>query len=456
MNKCLKKDGGRGKKTNYRPNEAIFLISLVYLSQQFKIFKTMPRGIEVKEPGLLNRFRFCVEQNLKMSLSINKNYPLISEIILEKTGLQISTSTLKRTFDEKNTTKPSKYTLNAIAMAAGLISWDEFIRMEKKQMYFKLQGYILTLKYFGYRDWNDFRTIVSEFTEPDQRYAVMEQLVECAVKQGDIESLINMLDLPDIWLNIKDNYHGYFFFLSVGMSLRNTKIMDRLIPVYARHPSSQSCYVESFVDEEYLNGYYGDLMKEYIKHKKGQEAHLFYQCLMCQRDIENGIMNSEHYHYLITFRKTEAVHCYPLIRRLALLTIKYIDDKELVDQLLEEVLFELTNQTKHIFFEGILIYCYLVFTIRADYPIRRIFQLSCIETSFEFNNHVRTNYLNSLRIYEAFYLAAMGRKAEAQSILEGYNPFCNYYNFVKKFDNHKRYVERMLDMPIFSRTGLSE
>ena len=403
----------------------------------------------------MNRFRVFVEQNLKMSVSVNKNYPLISDIILKKTGHQISISTLKRIFDDKNATKPSKYSLNAIAMAVGLNSWDDFIRIEKQHMYFKRHGYILTLKHFGYRDWNDFRSIVSEFAEPEQRYAVMEQLVECAVKQGDTESLINMLDLPDIWLNIKDNYRGYLFFLSVGMSLRNTKIMDRLIPVYARHPNSQSCYVESFVDEEYLNGYYGDLLKEYIKYKKGQEAQLFFHCLMCQRDLENGIMNSEHYHYLITFRKNEPIHCYPLVRRLALLTIKYIDDKALVNQLIEEVLFELSSHNRHYLIDGIVKYCYIVFTIRADYPIRRIFELSGVDTGNHSNNHLNYNSVNSLKIYQAFYLAAMGRKAEAQTILESYNPFCNYYNFLKKFDNHKRYVDRMLDKPTFSRTGFS-
>lgn len=404
----------------------------------------MPRGIEVKDPVLMNRFKLYVEQNLKMSVTVNKNYPLISDIIFKKTGQYISVSTLKRTFDDKNSTKPSKYTLNAIAMTAGLISWDEFIRQEKKQMTLKQLGYILSLKHFGYSDWNEFKAIISEFSDPDHRYAVMEQLVECAVRQGDTESLINMLDLPGIWLNVDENFRGFVFFSAVGMQLRNTKIIDRLIPVYARHPNAQSCFVEAFIDEEYLNGYYGDLLKEYIKHKKSQEAQLFYHCLMCQRDIENGIMDSEHYHFLITFRKTEPIFCFPLVRRLALLTIKYIDDKELVNQLVDEVLFELSGYSRHNLYQSILKYCYLVFTVHDAYPIRRILELSGIDTSFQFNNHMSNWATNCLRIYEAYYLASIGKKTEARSILDNYSPFTIYYYFTKKFDTHKRYVERIL------------
>lgn len=404
----------------------------------------MPRGIDFKEVGLMSRFKTYVEQNLKLSASVNKNYPVISDIILQKTGKYISTSTLRRTFDEKNSTRPSKYTLNTIAVAAGLGSWDEFIQIEKKHIQLKHQAYIISLRHFGYKDWEEFQEIFYQFEETDQRYAIMEQLVECAVKQGDIESLTKMLDLPDIWRNTEGNYRGFIFFGSMGMILRNTNLMNRLIPVFARHPSGQSCFVESFVDEDYLNGYYGDLLDEYIKHKKTQEAQLFYHSLMCQRDLENGIPNSPHYTYLITFRQTGPVFCFPLVRRLALLTIKYIDDKEIVNQLIDEVLEILSKHNKNDYYQAILKYCYLVFISHNEYPIRRIFELTNIDTFSNFNNHIINHAINGLKIYQAFYLVKMGKKKEAKEILDSYSSFGCYVYLVKRFEYNKRFIEQLM------------
>lgn len=404
----------------------------------------MPRGIDIKEYGLTNRLKLIVEQNLKLSTSVNKNYPLLSDLILNKTGQYLSVSTLKRIFSEKNTTRPSKYTLNIIAQAAGLESWDKFVSVEKRNSFLRHEWVIFTLRHMGYKDWNEFQRIFFQFVDTDEIYNVMSQLVECAVRQGDTESLTKMLDLPYIWQNVSQNYHGFLFHVSLGIALRNSGIVYKLIPVYARHPHSQKCFIESFVDEDNLNGYYGDLLHEYIKHKNNQESQLFYYCLMCQRDFENGIMNSEHFNYLITFRSAEKTHFFPLIRRLALLIVKYISDKELVDQLIGEVHEIIKPLDDSDFYDSVLTFCYLAFIAHDDYPIRRIFELTKIDTNRLTYNHIVNNSLVALKIYEAFYLAGLGKKQKAVEVLDKFDSFNTLFYLNNKFDKHKRYVESIL------------
>lgn len=404
----------------------------------------MPRGIDIKEYGLLNRFKLVVEQNLKLSTSINKNYPLLSEKIMTQTGHYLSISTLKRTFTKENTTRPSKFTLNIIAQAAGLVSWDEFARSEKRNSYLRHEWVIFTLRHMGYKDWNEFQKLFYQFVDTDEIYKVMSQLVECAVKQGDTESLTKMLDLPSIWQNVTHNFHGFLFHVSLGIALRNSGIIYKLIPVYARHPNSQKYFIESFVDEDNLNGYYGDLMHEYIKHKKNEESQLFYHCLMCQRDFENGIMNSEYFNYLITFRSSEKTHFFPQIRRLALLIVKYNSDKELVDQLIDEVHVIIKPLDDSDLFDSVLTFCYLTFIAHDDYPIRRIFELTKIDTNQLTNNHIINNSLVALKIYEAFYLASGGKKQKAIEVLNKFDIFNTLFYLSNKFEKHKRYVESLL------------
>lgn len=84
--------------------------------------------------------------------------------------------------------------------------------------------------------------------------------------------------------------HLYYISQAIGVVMRsNESLANELINDYGAHPLAQQYFVEWFVDEDYLTGYYGKLLNIYHQHKKTQKAdRLFYYALQYTASLQTG------------------------------------------------------------------------------------------------------------------------------------------------------------------------
>lgn len=403
----------------------------------------MPKGVSIQDEKVMERFRTVVQESLPYSLKINKNIPLFAQLIYKKTHKAVSASTLKRLFLYPDYTIPSLYTLDTICQAIGFAGWNNFINNEEQIVDCEHFEVITMIRNEGYKDFSEFKEIISKFVNTNHKYSVTLALVQAAVSKSDFETLSQLFDIPIILDPIEDNLPFFYFVQDLGLIFRNSDIIKKLTPYYAKHPIAQQAYIERFVDQDYLNGYYGDLLELYHQNKKTLEAQLFYHSLMCFRDIENGEFKSPHYDFLIHFRETEPVHSVPKMRRLALLVIYFHSDAEIVDSLLDELpgLTVGHNRETNTFMG--LLFCQIVF-FRCDHTVlKRMFEKMNISTNLVSQNIVSLRDLNLLKIYEAYYLYKEGNILEAKAKLNSINRM--YQNPIKCIKKHYEIVKAMLD-----------
>lgn len=402
----------------------------------------MPKGVVVQDEKVMERFRTVVQNALPFSLKINKNISVFSQLILSKTKSNVSVSTLKRLFLYPDSTTPSQYTLDLICKTIGLSGWNEFLENENqivKYMHFEI---MTTIKINGYKDFEEFGRIINENASSPHIFDIILTLVREAVKKKDNETLSGLFNIS-FFSQVVNNYPAQFYFeQEFGLLMREYSEIDQLVEHFAKNPNAQRWYIEHFVDEDYLDGYYGKMMEIYHQHKKTNEALLFYHSLMCQHDIENGNFNSKHYDFLLQFRETQSVHFIPNFRRLALLIIYFHNDKEIKDSLLEEIPLITNNLNVGDRSFLALIFCQIVFLKGDFYAIKSLFEYMHLKQDISIEEiHLYRNF-NVLKIYKAYVLYHENKIQEAENILKSYN---NKNPFRQNlFDKHSSIVNALI------------
>jgi len=410
----------------------------------------MPKGISQEDELFIERFKVEVEQLLPFSLKVHKNYKLFLVLIYDKTNEYISESTLRRIFQYKNGIMPTILTLDIICRTVGYKDWSDFVEkvcLTAEEEQFEI---LSNLRYFGYNTHDEFYTIYNQFVGSKYLYDVVLALMQSALKKGDVAILEGFFDLKEIFnskLPEQRSMSHLYLMHNVGMEFRNyPEVIRKLIPVYASNPISQQNFIERFVDEEYLNGYWGELLEEYHKNKKNLEAQLFYHCMMCQRDFLNGDFESEHLPFLIQFEETEPVSVIPKIRRLALLVVHYskTNQPQKVEEMLQLIPGSLRPDLENCNTYSVLKFCQIVYVLHDAYAMKRYFAYY-EQASENIYHHIRAKRnLNVLKIYQAFVAASDGDIAQAQTILDSYNPLYMLPTNHSVTEAHLRSVQRYI------------
>ena len=409
----------------------------------------MPKGVFIQDKKVMERFRTAVQDSIPYSLNINKNISNFAQQISLKTRNTISESTLKRLFLYPDSTTPSLYTLDTVCKTIGFASWNDFLEKDKQITDFEHLEIIANIRQEGYQDFIEFKEIITRFAQTSYRFSVTLALVQAAVKKSDFDTLLQLFDLPCIF-DIKFHDRPYFYFIQdLGLILRGVNFIEKLVPYYAKNPIAQQAYIERFVDLEYLNGYYGIMMELYHQHKKTQEAQLFYHVLMCMRDVENGVLKSLHYDYLIHFRETEPIHSFPKMRRLALLVIYFHHDAEIVDSILDEIpALMVGHHSESITFMA-LIFCQTVFLSCDHTVLKRLFDYMNICTDRVSQDILMLRDMNLLKIYEAYFLCKEGKIKEANAKLNSFNRMYQNPYMIIRYKMHYEIVKALIDAETF-------
>ena len=109
---------------------------------------------------------------------------------------------------------------------------------------------------------------------------------------------------------------GYF----LGRVTRLAQPTDPAAPLALRlaaHPAGQEFFVESFVDVAYLNGAYGEVVREYLHHKLTPEAQLFGHCMLFMGEFlaQDEAAWRARLQHLLALPVPAEVHAFPRGRR---------------------------------------------------------------------------------------------------------------------------------------------
>lgn len=258
---------------------------------------------------LNTQIRHKIEARFGRPVNYSKDCEALSRSIAKTCGERISVTTLKRLFGfAKGVEKPRLFTLDVLAVYAGFKDWSALLAETKaaeeqtdalfslivnntqKDLY-RLQHQLLQNLATNSIDFHQTESLCRKFGKQPEITSFIIELVNLAGRTKDLLFLKNIFSLPHIF---NEKYHSmahlYYISQAIGVVLRNNEdLAHELIPVYGAHPLAQKYFVEWFVDEDYLTGYYGKLLDVYHRNKKSKKADLlFYYALKYSACMQTG------------------------------------------------------------------------------------------------------------------------------------------------------------------------
>jgi hypothetical protein len=252
--------------------------------------------------------RSKIEKRFGRPIRYSKDCEALAVSIEHVCKERISTTTLKRLFYfAKKIDKPRLFTLDVIAQYVGYTDWESLmvdiekevkISTEDKTPVTKevISGDIHMLHHqvsichaTKTIDTNKIIDLCRHLGKHPDAIPFVIEMIGIAAQQKDIFFLQQVFQLPNIF---EETTHSmlqlYYISQSVGMVMRNNPdLAKELIIHYASITLAQQYLIEWFVDEDYLQGYYGILLDAYHLHKKSEiQDQLFYYALKYQQAVQ--------------------------------------------------------------------------------------------------------------------------------------------------------------------------
>jgi len=381
----------------------------------------MPKGVQNTNPEILEKLRIKVSQSLVFSLNSNKSFDLLSNVIFEQTGAMLSNSTLRRVFQYDCDNHPTKGTLDLICKTIGYRDWGNFLEREGNNFHPDLSQLITMFKLQGIGNQAETWQILEKHTGHPEFFTLLDAVAQLAIANRDMEFLSKIFDLESAF-SVKRNPLPIIYFIhKLVIGLNQSGLMPGLIDKYGANPMAQAHLIESFVDEDNMNGYFYDLLQVYYQFKTTPEARLFFHCLMYQRAIENNMETYPHLEFIRQFSSTLPVHHLPMGRRYAILLLETNDREDEKEDILNKTrrLFHTLNDIARI--TTALYMVKLLFLKRKDELIEKVLSLAPEISGAGMNIDDLTN-INQIKIYRAYVLFKKKKKEDALLKLIEFDP----------------------------------
>lgn len=381
----------------------------------------MPKGVQNTNPEILERLRTKVAQSLAFPLNSNKSYNLLSNFIFERTGALVSNSTLRRVFQYNNYNHPTKSTLDLICKSIGFQDWDDFIEKDRNHSQLDLSQLITMFKLQGIGNHAQTWQTLDELSDHPNIFNLLDTVVQIAISNRDIVFLSRIFELDKIFDQSRNPIPIIYFIHNLVISLNKSGLMPELVEYYGASKNAQDHLIESYVDEDNLNGYFYDLLQVYHRHKITLEAQLFFHCLMYQRAIENNLSTRQHLDFIIQFNDSIPIHHIPKGRMLAILMLEANDQTETIDEILNKTreLFHNLNEIEKI--TTALYMLKLLFFKQKNELMDKVLLFAPDISGADKNIDDRTN-INQVKIYRANSLFQKGEKENALLKLNEFDP----------------------------------
>lgn len=393
----------------------------------------MPRGISQSHEIYLSSFREYLLNTLPIQLHKKSNYNDLIDFVYGKTNVMLSESTLRRLLNPGKGIYPTLNTLNAVSQAIGFLSWEDFIQKKEKEVQFLYLQETTLMEEIRTSDFASFKKMIDAYEGTPVHFAVYKKMVMLAVEDRNIPVLARIFEFSAIYKNQLENIPLYFFVVVLVRKLVQFNLIDELIPYWAANKDAQLHFIEFFVDEYHLDGYFGRLMEAYHLNRKDTPAMLFYNTLMCERCFIMNVPPGEYLQYLENFVEVSPAHFYPKSRRLALLMMYHADNMYFVEkckQDMDDLIDTLDNNDK---LRIIHFLCRLFFLKRSADFIHYVIQKS-LNMNYHPTEIITRIDENELIKYHAFVLFEKGFVHEARLKLNTHNPLyvsCHLYDVSK-------------------------
>ena len=253
--------------------------------------------------------RILIENRFGKKIAYSKDCEALSFSIKKVCQEKISPTTLKRLFGfAKSIDQPRTYTLDLLANYIGFIDWSTLLaKMEQANSFSEEKIHLINIEIQKNKhllhhqisislttQFINTKTVIElckRFGKEPEIFPFLTELISIAANQKNIQFLSKVFSLPNVF-NIKTHEPlGYYYIgQTFGLMLRMHKdISEELITFLASNNNAQKYFIEWFVDEDQLHGYYGKLLDTYyLKAERKLERDLFYFSLKYKQASQIG------------------------------------------------------------------------------------------------------------------------------------------------------------------------
>lgn len=290
---------------------------------------------------LIIKLKNLIEKITDKSIVTTNDAKLLSDDICKKTKHQISYNTFRRLFNiVPSHSKPSLFTLNVCAVFCGYKSWEDFVSITNTLELNKLNVFLVNCKVTKSINFELLKKYSEQLGKLKEFHFLLRGLISVASEIKDYYFFKNIFTLPHVFsysdsLKYEICYTCHFL---AGYVKESKDLQKIAITHYHSIPQPINYFVEWYVDELDVSGFYGKLLDNYAKHKTTPEAQLFYHCLKCYSAYikKNKLLFEMHYQSILKIKLVPEIHPIPIARRRTCEGLFYVLNKKNIPMSLEK------------------------------------------------------------------------------------------------------------------------
>lgn len=372
-----------------------------------------------------------IEAKIGRKVTNRGDCELVSNVILETLGLEISYSTIRRFYGLVNETKPNNKTLNTLAKFVGY------------------KNYIHFSQNYSYKQKIDLTDIIYKTVSENDSENIINLVIKTKNSSEDFVSLIIIL-IRELWHNenhdlinrifrlkeLNFNSFSYYEALKIGNSIgllirKKSKIDLQLL----NNINFLECVFIIFVDYSSLNKYYGDSLEIINKNNVREDITLFSTAVLEFKNfINNKVFNP------INVNATYKKQLHPILSsRILSLELLSADQKKKLGILN-------AYHTSHLIKGNLTSHYYELFTTSILLKNTEImfFLISKINLKVEF--YFQKTHLNSFYLMCLFYYKLIGD-------VENETKFLKSFKLSECRDSYKEFLTLILHVYLYNNTN---
>jgi len=372
-----------------------------------------------------------IEAKIGRKVTNRGDCELVSNVILETLGLEISYSTIRRFYGLVNETKPNNKTLNTLAKFVGY------------------KNYIHFSQNYSYKKKIDLTDIIYKTVSKNDSEKIINLVIKTKNSSEDFVSLIIIL-IRELWHNenhdlinrifrlkaLNFNSFSYYEALKIGNSIgllirKKSKIDLQLL----NNINFLECVFIIFVDYSSLNNYYGDSLEIIKKNNIREDITLFSTAVLEFKNfINNKVFNP------INVNATYKKQLHPILSsRILSLELLSADPKK-------KLVILNAYHTSHLIKGNITSHYYELFTTSILLKNTEImfFLISKINLKVEF--YFQKTHLNSFYLMCLFYYKLTGD-------VENETKFLKSFKLSECRDSYKEFLTLILHVYLYNNTN---
>lgn len=413
----------------------------------------MPRAINNISKVYIDDLLIKIRKESGLSLHDDQDFYKLVKMIrdIDKCSPGIDISTLKRLF-RNNIKTPTEATLDIAAKYAGYNDWNYFVKDTREKDEYYLQHILSIIQNEASKeiDIELIKKVCNKYGSRKEHILFLSNLVRIASEKKDINFFKELFKLPKVFEDNENRFYDYYYLgQSVCIAMRNnTELAEAVKRIYCHDKNAIERCIKNFVDEDYLDGYYGAWIDEYMKNKPDDQYKIFCYCMKYTQGYQKGDNKEtkKWYKKLINIDFDDANKPMLLGRYFA---IKQIEDNNTTDVL--EVIKKVVNKVSRRkdnegFYLGfqlyMLRYLYMAKLNKWMVEIVKLFDLHFKDTMNAIpSEHWNRKTFHALQIYRAYTYKQENDSVKANTVFKQidtnyfdpfiYNSLLNDYTNVK-------------------------